>query len=53
MIATCRCCAGHEFVSRVIEDSPEINVMEVATETCPVCDTDSFEIVNIEYDDAD
>lgn len=49
MSAVCKCTNGHEFVSRVIEDSPEINYFEVEDTECPECSAE-FEVTKVEWD---
>lgn len=50
-MAICKCKNGHTFTSRVIEDSPEINYLEVADDCCPECGEVQFEIEDINYDE--
>ncbi len=50
MAAICKCKNGHIWSARVIEDSPEINVMVVEPDQCPECNEDDFEIIEETYD---
>lgn len=49
MSAVCKCSNGHVFNSRVVEDSPEINYLEVEEPDCPECHAE-FDVVDIEWD---
>ncbi len=53
MAATCKCSNGHTWHARVIEDSPDINVIVVEPDQCPDCDAEEFEIIEVEYEHFD
>jgi hypothetical protein len=49
MAAICSCECGHSFSSRILEDSPDINCIVLEVDTCPECNSEEFEIVEL-YD---
>lgn len=51
MHASCKCQNGHQFSSRVVEDSPDINYLEVEDGCCPECQSEDFEIEDFDYDE--
>jgi hypothetical protein len=48
---SCKCANGHEFTSRVLEDSPDINVLVTEDDACPECDAE-FVVTDVDtYED--
>lgn len=47
MPASCKCANGHTWTARVVEDSPEINAMEVEPSICAECESDDVEIIEV------
>lgn len=47
-MAICKCANGHTWSARILEDDPSTNSMVVEPAGCPECDSDEFEIVDVE-----